>query len=47
VNDEREIKSLFILLAFLTRQGCAEVSPTPGNKILIPLKKANLEAVFG
>ena len=34
------------LLAFLTVQGCAEVSPTPGNSRLIPLQKGNLEAVL-
>jgi hypothetical protein len=35
-----------ILAAFSALQGCAEVSPTPGNRSLIPLDKANLAAVF-
>jgi hypothetical protein len=38
--------SILILLAFLTFQGCAEVRPTSRNRGLIPLQKANLEAVF-
>jgi tetratricopeptide (TPR) repeat protein len=34
------------LAAFLALHGCAEVTPTPGNRSLIPLDKANLAAVF-
>jgi len=37
---------LFLAFVFLAFQGCATSTPPPGNKRLIPLKEANLEAVL-
>jgi hypothetical protein len=43
---KRNLFALFLVLALLTFQGCAATTPPPGSKRLIPLKEANLQAVF-
>jgi len=37
---------IVIFVSFLTLQGCAELRPTSRNRSLIPLQKADLEAVL-
>ena len=41
-----KLVSILIFVAFLTLQGCAEVRSTSRNRSLIPLQKADLEAVL-
>jgi tetratricopeptide (TPR) repeat protein len=43
---KRRLLLLAVLLAFLVIFGCIAKTLPPGNKPLIPLKQANLEAVF-
>jgi hypothetical protein len=41
-----KLVSILIFVVFLTLQGCAEVRPTSRNRSLIPMQKADLEAVL-
>jgi len=41
-----KLRTLFLALAFLAFQGCAATPRAPENKPLIPLDRANLQAVF-
>jgi tetratricopeptide (TPR) repeat protein len=43
---KRILSGLFLVFALLAFQGCAATTPPPGSKLLIPLKEANLQAVF-
>jgi hypothetical protein len=43
---KRRLFLLFVLFSFLTFLGCTATTLPPKNRPLIPLKQANLEAVF-
>jgi len=43
---KRRLFLLFVLFSFLTFLGCSATTLPPKNRPLIPLKQANLEAVF-
>jgi hypothetical protein len=43
---KRILSVLFLVFALLAFQGCAATTPPPGSKRPIPLKEANLQAVF-
>lgn len=42
----KKLSTLFLAFAFLVLQGCATSLPTPDNKPVIPMNKANLQAIF-
>jgi hypothetical protein len=41
-----KLGALFLIFSFLAFQGCVGTTPPAGKQPLIPLKEANLEAVF-
>jgi tetratricopeptide (TPR) repeat protein len=43
---KRKLGTLFLIIAFLVFQGCLGSTSPSGKQRLIPLKEANLEAVF-